>query len=159
MPICIKEGCNKEARYKKGNFPGLCINHYFSARYQVNKAQHRSNVKRYTARLFDREKSGEDVQVLKNLREHCAKNNLRYQCEKASITLEIRNKCLELQQNKCAICFKDFLEMKVRPAIDHNHITGKFRGLLCSNCNTALGLLKENQETILNALNYLKTRT
>ena len=41
-------------------------------------------------------------------------------------------------------------------SVDHNHSTGKFRGWLCGNCNRALGLLKDSEETIQNMLNYLK---
>lgn len=40
--------------------------------------------------------------------------------------------------------------------IDHNHTTGKVRGLLCHSCNTALGLLGENNDRILGLLNYIK---
>ena len=42
-----------------------------------------------------------------------------------------------------------------RMAIDHNHKTGVTRGLLCSNCNTALGLLRESPDTINRLLAYL----
>ena len=38
---------------------------------------------------------------------------------------------------------------------DHNHTSGKVRGLLCSSCNTAIGLFKEDIQVISNAINYL----
>jgi len=41
-------------------------------------------------------------------------------------------------------------------AVDHCHDTNKVRGLLCKNCNTAIGLLKENLETMTKALEYVK---
>ena len=40
--------------------------------------------------------------------------------------------------------------------VDHNHVTGKIRGLLCSNCNTSLGGFQDNQEVLLKAIDYLK---
>ena len=40
--------------------------------------------------------------------------------------------------------------------LDHDHYTGKVRGCLCSNCNTALGLLKDNLERIKNLAKYLE---
>ena len=43
-----------------------------------------------------------------------------------------------------------------RPRIDHCHNTGKIRGLLCHKCNTGLGLLNENIETLKNAIKYLE---
>ena len=39
--------------------------------------------------------------------------------------------------------------------IDHDHETGKVRGLLCLQCNTALGLLKDNPKVLKKALKYL----
>jgi hypothetical protein len=45
---------------------------------------------------------------------------------------------------------------KHRLHFDHDHATGKFRGLLCGNCNTALGLLGENPERIMKLISYLK---
>lgn len=39
--------------------------------------------------------------------------------------------------------------------IDHDHATGKVRGTLCSRCNHALGLMKDNHENIIKLANYL----
>lgn len=39
--------------------------------------------------------------------------------------------------------------------VDHSHETGKVRGLLCSNCNRALGLLKDNPARVQGLLNYI----
>ena len=39
--------------------------------------------------------------------------------------------------------------------VDHNHKTGKVRGLLCSRCNTALGNFRDSKETLLKAVEYL----
>lgn len=42
--------------------------------------------------------------------------------------------------------------------IDHCHQTGQFRGLLCSKCNRALGLFKDNAEVMMRAIEYLRSR-
>ena len=54
------------------------------------------------------------------------------------------------QDGLCKICLDG-------PAahLDHNHKTGKTRGLLCGNCNRALGLLREDPERIARAIAYL----
>lgn len=39
--------------------------------------------------------------------------------------------------------------------VDHDHVTGKVRGLLCDNCNKALGLFKDNSQFLTNAIRYL----
>lgn len=40
--------------------------------------------------------------------------------------------------------------------LDHNHVTGKFRGWLCFGCNTGLGKLGDNIEGLRQALAYLE---
>lgn len=40
--------------------------------------------------------------------------------------------------------------------VDHNHETGKVRGLLCHNCNRALGLFKDNPSVLQKTFEYLK---
>lgn len=58
------------------------------------------------------------------------------------------------QEGKCDICMKS-LEGPKNCHIDHNHETKEVRGLLCSSCNKALGLFKENPDTLQAAINYL----
>ena len=56
----------------------------------------------------------------------------------------------ELQDHKCAGCGK------VRPLqIDHDHETGKVRGLLCGPCNRALGLLGDSVDTLERLKQYV----
>ena len=61
------------------------------------------------------------------------------------------------QNNKCAICKQEFNpdKNKSKPHIDHNHDTGKVRGLLCHTCNTRLAVI-ENKEFLNTALKYLE---
>ncbi len=70
------------------------------------------------------------------------------------ITLEDYDRMLEAQQGCCAICSSK-PEMK-RLAVDHNHSTGKVRGLLCDLCNRALGLLKDDYQIVKSVENYLR---
>jgi hypothetical protein len=59
---------------------------------------------------------------------------------------------LSKQSHCCAICSTVLTE----PCLDHNHETGQWRGALCHQCNLALGHIKDNQETLLKAVEYLK---
>lgn len=61
---------------------------------------------------------------------------------------------IEEQSNQCKLCSKQGTETKPL-VIDHCHRTGKVRGLLCNECNQALGLLKDQIETLKNAIEYL----
>lgn len=54
-------------------------------------------------------------------------------------------KLLAQQGNKCAICLKSALSFKKALGVDHNHKTGKIRGLLCVRCNTLLGILESKE--------------
>jgi hypothetical protein len=55
------------------------------------------------------------------------------------------------QNNKCKICG---VEMS-SPQVDHNHLTGEVRSLLCRPCNTSLGLLKEDPQILRNMISYI----
>jgi hypothetical protein len=43
-----------------------------------------------------------------------------------------------------------------RFAVDHCHTSGKIRGLLCTNCNTAIGLLKDDPNALQRAIDWVK---
>jgi hypothetical protein len=49
------------------------------------------------------------------------------------------DRAFELQSGRCKICTRSASELKRRLAVDHDHKTGRFRGLLCATCNTRLG--------------------
>ena len=71
------------------------------------------------------------------------------------ITKEEYFKKLENQNNKCAICGCDLNDI-VLTHIDHNHISGKVRDILCTYCNIGLGYFKENLNTLKNAIIYIE---
>ena len=62
---------------------------------------------------------------------------------------------LSEQNCTCAICGKqDICNRDL--AVDHCHVTKRVRGLLCTNCNMALGKFQDNLQNLLNAVEYLK---
>ena len=76
---------------------------------------------------------------------------------KYGITMGDYENMFEEQQGLCGICLTD------KPGgrfgtfhIDHNHVTGEVRGLLCQACNTGIGLLKDNPLIIRAAANYVE---
>lgn len=71
------------------------------------------------------------------------------------IDLDTYNQLFIDQNGCCKTCKTHQTELKQSLHIDHSHKTGKVRGLLCGPCNRAIGLLKENKETINNLLSYL----
>jgi hypothetical protein len=61
------------------------------------------------------------------------------------------------QGGVCAICKQesDATGKNAKLHVDHDHATGKVRGLLCYRCNVSMGFLSENQERIYQILDYL----
>ena len=76
------------------------------------------------------------------------------------ITLEDYNLQLTQQNGRCAICNTDSPGGRHKKSlyVDHNHETGKFRALLCHNCNAGIGHFKENPEFMQRAIEYLKEK-
>ena len=66
----------------------------------------------------------------------------------------------ESQGGKCAICAKPLVlfggTRQETACIDHHHESGKVRGILCTNCNTAIGMFDEDQQRMAAAIEYLK---
>jgi hypothetical protein len=88
-------------------------------------------------------------------RAHGRVHDRRHQLHaKYDMSLEDYQQEFEKQGGVCKICRKP--EPKHRPLhIDHDHKTGEFRGLLCGNCNRALGLFHDEVEVLANAVIYL----
>ena len=92
-----------------------------------------------------------------NFRSECKECQKEYNLiKKFNVDFKRYHKMLKSQGHRCGIC-KSKLESSryTKFAVDHCHKTGVVRGLLCTNCNTALGLLKDSKERLLSAIKYL----
>lgn len=110
-----------------------------------NRERHLANARAY-------HHANRDTLLVKK-REHWAANadeiNLNRRLRKFGLAME-EYLALEVSQGwACFICTSDD-----KLVIDHCHETGKVRALLCSNCNTALGLLKEDPTIIERLMHY-----
>lgn len=81
------------------------------------------------------------------------KHNLKKQY---GITPEDYDAMYEAQKGCCAICGIHQSETKHKLHVDHCHETGTVRGLLCKNCNLALGNFKDSITNLSSAISYLE---
>ena len=84
-------------------------------------------------------KENEDMTWRRRLREY-------------GITKEEFYKIFEKQGGKCAICLDPITD---KDSMDHCHNKNKARGILCTNCNVALGQFEDNIEFLKSAIKYL----
>ena len=95
-----------------------------------------------------------NMNVSKNLTHHkkrARSNNLK---KKYNLSMDEFEDMLKNQNYKCDICHK---EIKSYSAVDHDHITGKIRSLLCRKCNLGLGAAKDSIKILKNMIKYLET--
>lgn len=115
------------------------------------KEDRKANPEKY--REYDRKRKSKNPEHIRAINK---KSNDKRRHEKFGIPLGWYASQYEKQNGCCAICFgqqegkpKDF-------AIDHNHLTGQVRGLLCNPCNTSIGKFKEDVAIMQRAIEYLK---
>jgi hypothetical protein len=71
------------------------------------------------------------------------------------MTLNEYEEKLQAQKEKCCICGGSNYK-GIALAVDHNHITGRVRGLLCNRCNTVIGLIEESPDLLQEMSQYMK---
>lgn len=89
----------------------------------------------------------------------CKASDRGYHVNKYGITLIDYNSMFSSQGGCCLGCNRHQTELNRRLSIDHDHETGKVRGLLCISCNVILGQARDNKQVLLNLINYLKTNS
>lgn len=75
------------------------------------------------------------------------------------ITLNEFELRLEQQNNQCEICGCQFIQDSkglLKASVDHNHKTGKIRGIICNTCNLTLGRVKEDVSILYKMIQYLE---
>lgn len=125
----------------------------------VYKARHRDYQREYYHRTKDQKTPEQREQKLAYLREYRRKNREKLRPKKQaaerlrlySLTDEEFQTMLERQDWECAICTR----LLTDPVVDHDHTTGKVRGLLCRKCNAAIGLMEDNPGVLMAAAEYL----
>ncbi|KKM94802.1 hypothetical protein LCGC14_1194640 [marine sediment metagenome] len=118
---------------------GVRCRECFNARRRKHYAKHHTEVRSYTNKW--RKNNSERIRIGRIKREY-------------GISLEEYNKIITDQDNSCAVCNSVF-KVDKKPVVDHDHITGKVRGLLCTSCNSGIGFLGDTLLSLKKACDYL----
>lgn len=114
----------------------ICKNNASKARYELNKEG-----------------------VLLNQKQKYASARERHLKTKYGMTCTQYNQLLEKQDYSCAVCKKHSDDETKSLHVDHDHVTGEIRGLLCNFCNRqVIGRLR-NADIFENAAKYLRQGT
>lgn len=110
---------------------GLCKSCYDAQRVAANREHHNARKRDWAARNPDRRLA--------------TRRKYLYGIDQDTIVARFK-----AQDGLCKICLEGPAEH-----LDHDHVTGQARGLLCGNCNRALGLFREDRARLARAIAYL----
>jgi len=129
------------------------VNAYARAKYAANPDKFKARAQMYRQTNPDKVR-----QTLKDYAHRNREKILAYKRLRTyGLTTEQFNQLKAHQKSLCAICTQPFAQgYRTRPHVDHNHQTGKVRGLLCSSCNCGLGYFQDNSALLEKAKIYLK---
>ncbi|HXD10564.1 MAG TPA: endonuclease VII domain-containing protein [Anaerolineales bacterium] len=136
--------------WRKKNYERLHLK--YKADYAKNKKAILERNKKWLQENLEKSKEYRRKWLLRN-----GDRSLKYRLKsRFGLTVEAYIEMFSAQGGMCAICGYKPVEIKERLNVDHDHATGKVRGLLCPNCNKSLGLIRDSIETALKMAEYLK---
>jgi hypothetical protein len=122
---------------------------------KLYRIAHRAEKKKYNDNNREHLTECQKINRTNNIEKYRIKEKNYNLKKNYGINIDQYNEMLKKQKNKCAICHNEFKPMK-NTHVDHNHITGKVRGLLCTKCNSSIGYLNDDIKLLKEAIKYLK---
>lgn len=159
-PVRYCDKCQKDTERYGQNKCKPCRLAYAKERYRHKRRQiidyvktwYRTNVAKKKA--YDRERQ---VRRAAQIR-HKAIRRSALQKGYAYPTLEDVRQVLDKSDGTCGVC-GDRPERRKSLHVDHCHVTGKVRGMLCWRCNSAEGLMRSNVDLLLRLADYVRRHT
>jgi len=141
------------------------INEYKKSWYLKNHLREIQKRRTYRKLNIDAIKAGKKLYLIKypmrnalKCRDWKRRNPLwqrKHILKKYNLTQIEYEQLLTLQNNSCYICGIKQNMIKKNLCVDHDHATGKVRGLLCVKCNTLLGLCQDSISILQKSIEYL----
>jgi hypothetical protein len=144
--ICGKPGCPKLVHSR-----GLCQTHYRTALRLTRNGGRKVPGPAPDPKKVRSRHNPDNPNRLRD-KEMLRKHNLK---TAYGLSLEEYDAILEFQKNCCAICLLDFSTDPKTPHVDHDHVTGEVRAILCHHCNLMLGNAGDHAGILSAAIGYL----
>ncbi len=100
---------------------------------------------------YNRDRYRNNASVRLKVSNYGKANRLKLRLNRYGIDESVYNSLIEKQNGVCAICKK-----AAYLYIDHDHASGIVRGMLCLQCNTALGNFNDDKRLLQEAIKYLR---
>lgn len=152
MMLCYTENCERDRR-GTSKYCSACYSFYNE---MVKCKRENCEEKRYYSHSYCRPHY---IEYRKNRPEYSRRRRNTQLKGLYGITLNEFEKRVELNGNKCEICSQIFIKDSkglLKASVDHNHITGEIRGIICNTCNLTLGRIKEDKQVLINMIQYLE---
>lgn len=119
----------------------------------MNSAERRKETKR----LWREANRDKEAEYSRNYKKRNAQKITERRLQQLyGITSEQYDVLFASQDCRCAICSTSTPSSKLGFMVDHDHSSGLVRGILCHQCNTLLGMSKDNPDTLRVAASYLE---
>ena len=145
----------KDKKRPDGRHPQCksCVKEYKLQRTKTEETKNQEKIyQRHYARTPKRKAQIMEYQQTPKHRKNKRKYKLKH---KYGITEEQYDEMMKKQGGVCAACRSEFRSTKTTH-LDHCHATGKVRGILCHNCNRALGAVQDKIENLNALIDYLQ---
>lgn len=135
--------------------------HYIKNKDKTSKRQHerylknKDAVRKYNKTYYLENKDRFAGQLKEYRRRNSGKKRAEWLLTRYGLTIEQHGVLFASQEQRCAICKTD-MPTKLGWCVDHCHSTRQVRGILCQNCNSALGHMKDDPLRLRLAAEYLE---
>ena len=119
----------------------------------ARKEDARLQIRAWRARNPEKVKASRDAWKMKNRTRYDRLQFFYHLRRKFGLSQEQLNEIIVTAMGHCGCCGD---ELRDEVHVDHDHVTGRVRGLLCRSCNLGLGFFKDSPERLFKAIEYLE---